>query len=381
MPETPSRWSECIEGRLLPRPGGDGRHLIGVLEGEGIGPEVVHAALHALSALESIGPWRFEIRSGGPIGLTAQRRHGVPLTPEVVEFCETIFARGGAVLAGPGGGRFVYDLRRRFDLFCKISPLAAFPELAGACRFKSEHVRGVDCLMVRENVAGVYQGRWSEEQLPGVGRLARHEFSYSEADVRRIVEVAARLAGARRGRLAVVLKDAGIPTISALWSDCAADAANRHGVALEVINADHAAYHLVQHPRELDVLVTSNLFGDVLIDLGGVLLGSRALACSGNFASGVPAVFQTNHGSAHDLAGTDRANPFGQVLALAMLLRESFGLARAAELVERAVRAVWREGWRTDDIAEPGARLAGTREAGQRVAEAVVDLAREIEVA
>ncbi|MBP7148903.1 MAG: 3-isopropylmalate dehydrogenase [Acidobacteria bacterium] len=373
-------WSECIEGRVVPAPR-DGRYLVGVLEGEGVGPEVVRAALRVLSAVESVSSLRFELRFGGPIGIAAQRCDGVPLTPGVVAFCEEIFARGGAILAGPGGGRFVYDLRRRFDLFCKISPVSTFPELAGAGRLKPEHVRGVDCLLVRENAAGIYQGAWREETLFGTGRVAHHEFSYSEPQVRRIVETAARLAARRRGRLAVVLKDHGIPTVSALWRDVAREAVNSHGIDLEVVNADYAAYRLVQNAQEFDVLVTSNLLGDMLIDLAGVLLGSRALACSGNFAHGVPAVYQTNHGSAHDLAGTGRANPFGQVFSLAMLLRESFGLVRAAALVECAVRAVWRDGWRTEDIAEPGTRAADTRLAGELTAAAVGELAHEIEVA
>jgi 3-isopropylmalate dehydrogenase len=142
-------------------------------------------------------------------------------------------------------------------------------------------------------------------------------------------------------------------------------------------NVDLAAYRLLQHPRELDVVVAPNLFGDVLADLGGVLLGSRGLSFSGNFAAGGASVYQTNHGAAHDLAGKDRANPVGQVLSLAMLLRESFGLAAEAALVERAVAEVYRLGFRTDDVAEAGCRAIGTREMAERIAAAVLDLAAQ----
>lgn len=380
MESYPPRWSECIEGQPRPQPATDRPRRLGVLEGEGIGPEVVRATLHVLAALESVSALRFETRFGGPIGLAAERKHGTPLTEEVVQFCADVFAAGGAVLAGAGGGRFVYDLRKRFDLFCKISPLTSYPELSQACRLKAECIRNVDCLLIRENVAGIYQGRWREEVVPGQGRRAHHEFAYTESEVRRVVDAAARIAQRRSGRLAVVLKDAGIPSISALWRDCATDAAARLGVNLTTMNVDYAAYRLVQHPQEFDVIVTSNLFGDLLADLGSVLLGSRALSYAGNFAAGVPAVYQTNHGAASDLAGTNRANPLGQIFSLAMLLHESFGLVRAADLIKRAVQTVWRAGWLTDDLAQPDGRLAGTREMGELVADAVIHLAKETAV-
>lgn len=133
--------------------------LVGVLEGEGIGPSVISAALTVLSALESATGHHFTIRYGGPIGIEAERSTGNALSEENVRFCEDIFENDGAVLAGPGGGRFVYDLRRRFDLFCKISPIRALHELAGANRLKLEHFQDVDILLVRENATGIYQGK------------------------------------------------------------------------------------------------------------------------------------------------------------------------------------------------------------------------------
>jgi 3-isopropylmalate dehydrogenase len=231
-------------------------------------------------------------------------------------------------------------------------------------------VAGCDVLIVRENVEGVYQGEWDERMHPERGRVCEHRFRYSETRVRRILEVAARLAARRRGELAVVVKTGGIPGISALWREAGLEAADRAGVNAAFVDVDLAAYRLIQDPRSFDVIAAPNLFGDVLADLGAVLLGSRGLSFSGNFAEDGAAVYQTNHGSAHDLAGLDRANPLGQISSLAMLLRESFGLARAAEGIERGIAEVLRLGFRTFDIAEEGTTVVGTTEMADRVAAA-----------
>jgi 3-isopropylmalate dehydrogenase len=169
----------------------------------------------------------------------------------------------------------------------------------------------------------------------------------------------------------VVVKDGGVPAASNLWREVAADVAAQHGVSCDFINLDHAAYRLIQHGTEFDVLVTPNLCGDILADLGAVLLGSRGLSFSGNFSSDGKAVYQTNHGSAYDLVGTDRANPVGQFYSLAMMLRESFGLHQEAGWIEEAVADVWRQGWRTDDLEESGYRSVGTRELTELVVRSV----------
>jgi len=250
-------------------------------------------------------------------------------------------------------------------------------ELHGAGRVKREYLEGVDLLLVRENVSGLYHGRWYEDRARDGQRRAHHHFSYAEEEVRRVLGPAARIARNRRGRLALIVKDAGLPTISALWRECATEVASEVGVELSVLNVDYAAYSIVQHAQALDVLVAPNLFGDILGDVAGILLGSRALIYSGNFGAGACAVYQTGHGAARDLAGSDRANPVGQIFSLAMLLRESFGLFDAGDLVERAVCAVWRANWRTEDLAEPGCRVAGTRKLGSLVAEEVSRLSGE----
>ena len=344
---------------------------IGVLKGEGVGPEVVGAALQVLAALEQECASVFSVSFGGSIGMESERESGKALSGAVTQFCADIFAKGGAILAGPGGGRFVYDMRRRFDLFCKISPLAAHGVLRNAGRMKAQQGAQIDILVVRENAAGIYQGEWTETRGANNERIALHRFSYSESEVRRILEVAARISRQRRGELVVVTKPSGIPTVSRLWLDVAEQVSQDFGIKIVPMEVDYAAYYLVQHAQSLDVVVTPNLFGDVISDIGGVLVGSRGLCYSGNFSGQGYGVYQTNHGAAHDLAGTDRANPAGQIFSLAMMLRESFGLVEEATLIERAVVETWRQGWRTADLAERGCRVIGTREMADRICESL----------
>jgi 3-isopropylmalate dehydrogenase len=356
------------------RPGTATTGVIGVLPGEGVGREVVGATLRVLEVLADGGGPAFELREGGPIGLESEALSGEPLSSEVTSFCDEVFQGGGAVLAGPGGGRFVYDLRERFDLFYKLSPLQPVEELAAVGRLRGEHVAGVDVLVVRENDAGFYHGTWASVAT-GSGRAAEHRFEVTERRTRRLLEVAADRAAQRRGHLAVVVKTAGVPAVSELWRDCAHTVAAETGVACTILEVDYAAYCLLQRPRELDVVAAPDLYGDVLADIGGVLVGSRGLTYSGNFSPSGSAVYQTNHGAAYDLAGTDRANPAGQILSLAMMLEESFGLRREAELVRHALRDTWRAGWRTADVAEAGCTVVGTRAFGELVAETLGRLA------
>ncbi|MCC6833206.1 MAG: 3-isopropylmalate dehydrogenase [Thermoleophilia bacterium] len=328
------------------------------------------AALRVLEAIEppSGEPWR--VRWYGRAGEAMALAQGQHLSEPIAEFCAGIFGEGGAVLSGPGGGRYVYELRRRFGLTWKFVPIRPWPQIAGAGCLRRGHTADVDILIVRDNAAGVYQGTWREDLSPGA-RSAEHAFGYTEQEVRRLVEVAARAAAARRGLLTVVVKDGGVPTISALWRDVATATAREHGVRVATMNVDLAVYQVIQHPRQFDVIVAPNLCGDVLADVAGLLQRSRGVGFSGNFAADRGAVYQTNHGCAHDLTGLDRANPAGQIFALAMLLRESFGLESEADQIERGVAAAWEEGWRTVDLAEPGCRVVGTREMADRIVEAV----------
>jgi 3-isopropylmalate dehydrogenase len=343
------------------------RPILGVIEGCGIGPEVVGATLQILAAVGQVLGLRFDLRFGGLVGEEAEARFGTPLPNSTLRFFEQVFDEGGAVLSGPGGGRYVYDLRDRFDLFCKFVPVGSGFPPAPAARRALEGAGRIDILIVRDNIGGVYQGRWHSRRTRA-GRVAGHSFSYNEAQVQRLAEVAVRAAASRRGGLHVIVKENGVPAISALWRDVSGKVARKYGVKPAFMNIDFAAYELVRNPSRFDVILTPNLFGDILVDLTGVLLGSRGVTFSGNYDAAGHAVYQTNHGCANDLARADVANPAGQILSLAMLLRESFGLADAAALVESAVVAAWKQGWRTADMAQPGCRVVGTKAMTDQIA-------------
>lgn len=362
------RWSAAIEGRHPVGTATTGAVRIGVLAGEGVGPEVVRAALGVLSAVASERDFEIALSEGPPASDAPFNPRG--LTEPEASFCRDTFAAGGAVLAGPHGGRWVYEIRRRFDLFCKLSPIRPASDLGAIdAPISPSRLADVDLLVVREQRGGLYQGKWAESTTRE-GRVAEHTFSYRESEVRRILAIATVLARWRRGRLGLVVKDGGVPSISRLWRDCAQDLVG-DDLDLEVLDVDYAVYRMLRDPASLDVVVAPNHFGDVLSDAGGALLGSRGNTYGGNFDAARAAIYQTNHGAAHDLAGQDRANPAGQVFAAAMMLRESFALETEAALIERAITRAWRDGWRTEDVAEPGCRVVGTREMGERIAECI----------
>ena len=346
------------------------RPLIGVIEGTGIGSQVIAGALRVLAAVEQVSGRKFELRHGGLVGEAAEKKFGVSLPVSTEKFFREIFADGGAVLNGPGGGRFVYDLRRRLDLFCKFAPVRPWRQISNRTFDR------VDLLMVRDNVGGVYQGAEKIRQTRA-GKVVEHRFTYTEAQVRRLAEVAARAAAARRGKMHVIIKDGGIPAMSELWREVSVAVAKAHGVSAAFMNVDLAAYELIRLPEQFDVMLTPNLFGDILVDITGALLGSRGVTFSGNFDGAGHGVYQTNHGCAHDLAGADVANPAGQILSLAMLLRESFGLAAEAALMESALASLWSQGCRTADVAERGQRVVGTQKFCQRVSEEILNRAEK----
>ena len=361
---TTGRWVDSLPGWCAVRHE-RAAHLVGVVLGEGIGPEVVPAALDVLDAVSAASGHRFEVRI---VETPARREAGLP--KDVTSLCESVFGADGAMFCGPVGGRFVYDLRARFDLYCKLVPLRPSLGLSDAMIVGRERVTDVDLLLVRENVSGLYAGSFGRRDD---GQVAFQDCAYSAEQVARIVEVAAALAGRRRRQLAVVVKRGGIPAVSALWCEQAERIAKEHGVALEILDVDNAGFQLVAGARRFDVMVAPNMLGDLLADVGAVLLGSRGMSYSANFGPAGRAVYQTGHGAAYDLAGTDRANPLGQILSLATMLRESFGLFDAAGMIEDAVERVLASGMRTPDIAGPSSRVVGTRVLAERVAMEVAE--------
>jgi 3-isopropylmalate dehydrogenase len=360
--DTISNWRSCVAGSSAAHADTGTPHLVSILEGEGIGPDLLAASHRLLTTIAHECGVRFDIRLGRDHDIGLADGYATPLSPSLVEFCQTAFARGGAILAGPGGGRFVYDLRKRFDLFCKIVPVQPCAALQEAGRLRSKFLENVDILIVRENASGIYFGEHVQKTGDDGDRRIEYTFSYSEHEVRRVVSVAAKLALQRRGHLTVVTKEGGLPAIGDLWKRCGQEIGRSVGVEVDVINIDYAAYYLVQHAQALDVVVSSNLLGDILADVSATLLGTRGLSFSANYAASGASVYQTNHGGAQDLVGKDEANPVAQFLTTAMMLRESFGLAEEARLIEDAVAEVYREGWRTRDLDAAGGRVVGTAE-------------------
>jgi 3-isopropylmalate dehydrogenase len=372
-PQIPPSGASGFVASLLPGAAGpapSGERLIGVLPGEGVGPEVIDASLGLLDTITASTGLTFTRRYGGKIGLDAQRDGGDALTPEVTRFCADVFSAGGAIFCGPGGGRFVYDLRAAFDLFCKLVPLRPLPALRGTGILVPEAVRDVDILVIRENASGLYLGEAGTETIGGRTR-AWHRFHYDEDEVDRILRLAAAAARLRRGQLCVVTKPAGVPGISELWRTRAIATSREAGVELRLLEVDTACYQMVADARSFDVVAAPNMFGDVLADGASVLLGSRGMSYSANYSPGGCAVYQTGHGAAYDLAGTGRANPLGQVQSLAMLLAESFGLAEIARAIVDAINDVLAAGWRTPDIMAPGCRAVGTRELAAHISAAL----------
>jgi len=340
--------------------------VVGILKGEGSGPEVIDAACKVLDAVAETCGIDFRIKTGGNIAWRSTECPGGYLSDAVAEFCRGVFAEGGAIMAGATGGRFVYDMRRRFDLYYKLNPLRSYQELGDVCRIKLP-AKPLDILVVRENLQDIYQGNSAEGDSED-GREIFHTFVHKEKQVRAVLGVATAAARRRRKLLAVIGKNSGLPAIHSLWRRCALELGEASEVEVSLLDIDYAAYKLLQEPETFDVIAAPNCFGDILSDLGGVLAGSRGLTFGASYAADGAAVYQTNHGAAHDRAGTDTANPVGQIFSLAMMLRETFGLQSAAHLIEDSVRALWRARWRTADLAEPGCKIAGTRQFAELVA-------------
>lgn len=344
--------------------------VVGALGGEGIGPALIAICRDVLGTAAARFGFAYDWRTGGSVGLEAVREQGTALTDAVCDFCQEIFDVGGAILAGAGGGRFVYDMRRRFELGVKLNPLHRYDTLAAEMPVRWRSSAPVDIMVVRDNLGGLYQGGSTRHTEPEDARV-EHRFECRARDVERVTERAAELAARRGGRLTVIAKQSGLPELSDLWFAAGKAAAGRHGIDLRCLDIDFAAYHFVMAPEDFDVVAVPNCFGDIIADLGGVICGSRGITYGASFSDSGAAVYQTNHGAAFDMKDRDVANPAGQIFSLAMMLRESFGMIREAAAIDDAVLQCWADGWRTPDVMGDGRRCVGTAEFGRRVVEAL----------
>jgi 3-isopropylmalate dehydrogenase len=343
---------------------------IAVLAGDGIGPEVVAQALKALHAASKRFDFRFEAIDG-PVGGASIDRHGVPLTRETLEACRAADAVLFGAIGGPRWDALPGDrrpeaallaLRRELGAFANLRPARVPDALAGASTLKPEIVRGVDLMIVRELTGGIYFGA---PRGIDAGR-AFNTMVYTADEIRRVARVAFELAAARRRRVTSVDK-ANVLETSRLWRQVVSDEARAHPeVALDHILVDNCALQLVREPRRFDVILTENLFGDILSDEAAALVGSIGMLPSASIG-GKTGLYEPVHGSAPDLAGRDAANPVGAILSVAMMLRWSLRRADAADAIERAVERVLESGPRTADLGG----TATCSQVGSAVAEAL----------
>ena len=358
---------------------------IAVLSGDGVGPEVAAEALKVLGTVAGRYGHGFQFEDV-LIGGIAIDAYGTALRTEDIERCRSCDA---ALLGAVGGPKWdnpsakvrpeqgLLGLRKALGLFANLRPVTVFPELADASPLKREIIAGVDILVVRELTGGIYFGRPSRQWREWRGRVAVDTLIYREHEVRRIVELAFELAAARSGRVASVDK-ANVLESSRLWRSVAAEvAAASPGVAMENVLVDAMAMHLMRSPSRYDVIVTENMFGDILTDEASMIAGSIGLLPSASLGAernrhgGRFGVYEPIHGSAPDIAGQGRANPIGMILSLAMLLRTSLGLDDEAVAVEAAVAEVVATGRLTGDVVGAGGTVASTGEVGSAVAELI----------
>jgi 3-isopropylmalate dehydrogenase len=345
---------------------GDLRYRVAAIPGDGVGPEVVGAARRVLDATGSAFGFSIdwtELIVGG----IAIDTYGVPIRDDDLAAC----AASDAILLGAVGGpswsdpnakvrpeQALFALRGGLELFANLRPVTVHPVVgASAAPVRPELLEGVDLLIVRELTSGLYFGRPSEERATAEGRVAIDTLWYTEAEIRRVVRLAFELARGRRKRLTSVDK-ANVLATSRLWRKVVEEVrADFPDVEVGHQLVDSCAMLLVKQPAQFDVLVTENLFGDILSDEASVLAGSLGLLPSASLGErrtehGTFGLYEPIHGSAPDIAGQDRANPIGTILSGAMLLRWSLGRADAADAIEAAVSRALDDGWRTGDLAD-----------------------------
>ena len=352
---------------------------IAVLPGDGIGPEVTAEAVRVLNAVLASSQAVELVEA--PIGQAGIDSAGDPLPEATLR----IALAADAILFGSAGmpgdeaipfamrpGASLLRLRQNLGLFANFRPAFLFPELIGASTLKPEVIEGLDLMILRELTGDVYFGepRGSGTNARGE-REAFNTMRYSEPEVERIAHVAFRTARARRRKLCSVDK-ANVLEVMQLWREVVTRVGAEYpDVELTHLFVDAAAMQLMRAPKQFDVIVTGNIFGDILSDAAAMLTGSIGMLPSASMAAGTKGLYEPVHGTAPDIAGKDLANPLAAILSMAMMLRYSFGLAEQADRVEAAVRRVLAEGLRTGDIFQSGCRRAGTREMGEAVVAAV----------
>jgi 3-isopropylmalate dehydrogenase len=352
---------------------------IALLPGDGIGPEIVAQAKKVLEALRHEG---LDIDTKtAPIGGAGYDAAGHPLPPATLDVAKS----ANAVLLGAVGGpkydtlpralrpeQGILGIRKALGLFANLRPALLYPELADASTLKADVVAGLDILIVRELTGDIYFGQPRGRRTNAAGEIEGFDtMHYAESEIRRIARVGFEAAERRSRRLTSVDK-ANVLDTSILWREVVTALAPEYpDVQLSHMYVDNAAMQLVRNPRGFDVIVTGNLFGDILSDEASMLAGSIGMLPSASLDDNGKGLYEPIHGSAPDIAGQDKANPLATILSLAMMFRYTFSRPDLADRIERAVRTVLREGLRTGDIACPGDDVVGTNAMGDAVVAAL----------
>ncbi len=351
-----------------------------VLPGDGIGPEIVVQAVRVLDRVGEVFGHEFSCATY-VIGGAAIDATGGPLPDETLAAAKA----SDAVLLGAVGGpkwdtidkavrpeKGLLGIRKELGLFANLRPAKLFDVLKASCCLRPDIVgQGLDVMVVRELTGGAYFGQPRGEETRDGERVALNTMIYSESEIRRIARVGFETARKRGKKLCSVDK-ANVLEVSQLWREVVVDEARNYpDVELSHMYVDNAAMQLVRAPSQFDVIVTENLFGDILSDEAAVITGSIGMLPSASLGASGPGLYEPIHGSAPDIAGKDLANPLATILSVAMMFTYSLGLPDAAAAVERAVAEVLEQGWRTGDIMSPDGTLVGCTRMGELVAERI----------
>lgn len=357
------------------------KKTIAVIHGDGIGPEIVNEALKVLDAVALKYHHTFDYQYIDMGGISIDK-HGVPLTDEAIEIAKN----GDAVLLGSIGGDTntspwyqlepslrpeagLLKMRKALGLFANLRPAYLYKELKGACPLKEELSQdGFDMIIVRELTGGLYFGERETKEIDGQ-MVAHDNLIYSESEIRRIAKRAFEIAMKRR-RQVISVDKANVLDTSRLWRKVVNEIAEDYpDVKLEHMLVDNCAMQLVKNPQQFDVILTENMFGDILSDEASMLTGSIGMLSSASLREDQLGMYEPSHGSAPDIAGKDIANPIATILSAAMMLRYSFDMDEEANAIEKAVEKVIEKGYRTVDIMSEGKQQVTCSRMGQLIVE------------
>ncbi|WP_147565213.1 3-isopropylmalate dehydrogenase [Clostridium tyrobutyricum] len=352
---------------------------IAVIRGDGIGKEIVGEALKVLNAVSKKYKVNFNLNEV-LLGGIAIDKTGGPIPQETIDVCK---ASDAVLLGAVGGPKWdnipsnlrpeigLLGIRKALGVFANLRPAILFPQLKEASNLKPEVLgNGLDIMIVRELIGGAYFGEKKRIDIPG-GQKAWDTLSYSTPEIDRIARKAFEIAG-KRGKKLTLVDKANVLESSRLWRETVTEIAKEYkDIDLQYMYVDNASMQLIRDPKQFDVIVTENTFGDILSDEASMLTGSLGMLPSASVGDGKVGIYEPIHGSAPDIAGQDKANPIATIMSAAMMLRYSFNMNKAADDIENAVSKVLDKGYRTPDIMREGKQLVGTVKMGDLIAESI----------